>query len=72
MSKGREERIDDALSRLVDRLTPSLEDGDDDAAADDRYARALQLARDVIDRHGSPTTTPDVHHVSELIKRKCT
>ncbi len=49
MSKTREQRVDDALTQLVDRTLPSPQ-AEDDVAADERYYQALERARDVIDR----------------------
>ncbi|KAK4981031.1 Microtubule-nucleating Tub4p (gamma-tubulin) complex component, partial [Elasticomyces elasticus] len=44
MSTSREQRVDDALSQLVERLVP-LEADEDEASADRRYDEALEFAR---------------------------
>ncbi len=49
MSDDRAKRIDDALASLVDIIIPTDPD-EDEAAADERHDRALDLARDVVER----------------------
>ncbi|KAK4941494.1 Microtubule-nucleating Tub4p (gamma-tubulin) complex component, partial [Elasticomyces elasticus] len=68
MSTSREQRVDDALSQLVERLVP-LEADEDEAAADRRYDEALEFARAGMD---STPALPaaDVNHVSDLVKRR--
>lgn len=67
MSKTRDERVSDALSQLVDRALPP---NDDEAIADERFYRALDSARDIIERAEPTSIQPDVNHIADLIKRK--
>ena len=48
MGDERAQRLDDALSSLVDTLIPVLP-GEDEATADERHDDALDLARSIID-----------------------
>lgn len=68
MSRTREERVNDALSQLVDRALPQTED---DPASDDRFYRVLDRVRDIVDNSTNvPAVSADVNHVGDLIKRK--
>lgn len=49
MGDEKTQRLDDALSSLVDILIPALPD-EDEAAADERHGDALELARSIIDQ----------------------
>lgn len=49
MSKTREQRVEDALSQLVERIVPAYLDEDDEAAGE-RIRNALDFARGVIER----------------------
>lgn len=49
MGDEKAQRLDDALSSLVDILIPALPD-EDEAAADERHDDALELARSIIDK----------------------
>ena len=49
MGDDKGQRLDDALSSLVDTLIP-LHPGEDEATADERRDDALELARRIIDR----------------------
>lgn len=49
MSRTQADRIDDALSQLVERLLPQIV-GEDDAEGDERYFAALEVARETIDQ----------------------
>jgi hypothetical protein len=48
MSDEKAQRVDDALSSLVDILIPILPD-EDEAIADERHDDALELARSIIE-----------------------
>lgn len=48
MVEEKTQRLDDALSSLVDTLIPALPD-EDDATADERHDHALDLARGIIE-----------------------
>lgn len=48
MSDEKAQRVDDALSSLVDILIPILPD-DDESIADERHDEALELARSIIE-----------------------
>ena len=50
MGDDKAQRLDDALSSLVDILIPALPD-EDEAAADERRDDALDLARSIIDEY---------------------
>ncbi|KAF6218543.1 hypothetical protein HO133_005892 [Letharia lupina] len=69
MGDEKAQRLDDALSSLVDILVPALLD-EDEAAADERHDDALELARNIIDNQGSPAVVSDVNHAAELIRKK--
>ena len=49
MGDEKAQRLDDALSSLVDILVPALPD-EDEASADQRHDDALELARSIIDK----------------------
>lgn len=49
MGDEKAQRLDDALSSLVDILIPALPE-EDEAAADERHDDALELARSIIDK----------------------
>lgn len=49
MGDEKAQRLDDALSSLVDILVPALPD-EDEATADKKYDDALDLARSIIDK----------------------
>ncbi len=50
MGDEKAQRLDDALSTLVDTLIPVLPD-EDEATADERHDEALDLARGIIEGH---------------------
>ncbi|KAL6721335.1 Microtubule-nucleating Tub4p (gamma-tubulin) complex component [Lecanora helva] len=64
MGDERSQRLDDALSSLVDILVPKLHN-EDEATADERHDDALDLARSIIEGAVS-----DVNHAADLIKKK--
>lgn len=87
MGDDKAQRLDDALSSLVDILIPALPD-EDEAVADERHDDALELARSIIEKcavhegayeyrltsscsQGSPAVVSDVNHAAELIRKKC-
>ena len=49
MGDDKAQRLDDALSSLVDILIPALPD-EDEAVADERHDDALELARSIIEK----------------------
>ena len=57
MGDEKAQRLDDALSSLVDILIPALPD-EDEAAADERHDDALELARSIIDKCLAREQTP--------------
>jgi len=67
MSRTPQQRIDDALSQLVERILPPVE-GEDETAADERYFKALDLTKDSIDNFNAPPVVHDEAHVAELIR----
>ena len=61
MGDEKAQRLDDALSSLVDILIPVLP-GEDEASADQRHENALELARSIIDKsvfHQQERTSTD-------------
>ena len=54
MGDERAQRLDDALSSLVDILIPTLPD-EDEATADERHDDALELARNIIEKYAAYT-----------------
>ncbi|KAK4693855.1 gamma-tubulin complex component 3, partial [Lecanoromycetidae sp. Uapishka_2] len=69
MGDEKSQRLDDALSSLVDTLIPKLPE-EDEATVDERREDALDLARTILDGHGSPAVVSDVNHAADLIKKK--
>ena len=53
MGDERAQRLDEALSSLVDSLIPTLPD-EDEATADERHDDALDLARSIIEGYVTP------------------
>ena len=49
MGDDKAQRLDDALSSLVDILIPALPD-EDEVVADERHDDALELARSIIEK----------------------
>ncbi|KAL8746043.1 MAG: hypothetical protein Q9190_001880 [Brigantiaea leucoxantha] len=69
MGDERTQRVESALSALVDALIPSLPN-EDRASLNERRDDALDLARNIIDDQPSSSVVKDVNHVSDLIKKK--
>lgn len=69
MTSARQERVDNALQQLLERLVPQYPD-EDEAAADQRWDEASEIARDLIDREPEPSVAEDVNHAADLIKRR--
>lgn len=63
-----QQRIDEALGQLVERLLPTF-DGEEEAAADERYFKALNYTKDTIDKTDAPAVVQDEGHVADLIQR---
>lgn len=79
MSRSRQDRVDDALSQLVDRALPvrepngkSTSDTDAAAAADDeRFQRVLELVHNLVgDSTDQQANVQDVNHVADLIRQQ--
>jgi len=51
MSKTTEERVQHALGQLIERLIPTYAE-EDEAAADERWQEAVDLANDTLGRQG--------------------
>jgi gamma-tubulin complex component 3 len=49
MAEERKQRIDSALSSIVEAILPTTPD-EDDAIVDERHDAALERAREIIDR----------------------
>ncbi|KAF2805151.1 uncharacterized protein BDZ99DRAFT_574761 [Mytilinidion resinicola] len=58
MSQAREDRVEHALTQLLERVLPTYPD-EDEAQSDERFDNAYNFAIE-----------PDLNHVSDLIKRK--
>ncbi|KYG43565.1 hypothetical protein M433DRAFT_156562 [Acidomyces richmondensis BFW] len=69
MTSTREERVENALQQLLERLVPQYP-GEDEAAADQRWDEANEVARKLIEREREPRVAEDVNHAAELIKRR--
>ncbi|OCK76116.1 hypothetical protein K432DRAFT_385682 [Lepidopterella palustris CBS 459.81] len=69
MSKSQEERVEHALTQLLEHILPSYP-GEDPAAADERFDDAFDFAFDSINSAGAPLIASNVNHVSDLIKHK--
>ncbi len=52
MPQSVEDRVEHALSQLIEQLLPALPE-EDEAAADEKYYDALNYATESIGRHGS-------------------
>ncbi|KAL8645600.1 MAG: hypothetical protein Q9226_007228, partial [Calogaya cf. arnoldii] len=64
-----DQRVDNALTALVEILVPSLND-EDAASLDERRDDALALAKDILETHPKSNVVPDVNHIADVIKRK--
>ena len=64
------ERIEDALSQLVERLQPVVE-SEEEAVSDERYFRAFDTAKELVQNVGLPAVVHDETHIADLIKRRC-
>ncbi|KAL9130134.1 MAG: hypothetical protein Q9217_001608 [Psora testacea] len=69
MGYKKAQRFDEALSTLVNRFIPEPP-GRDVAVVDERHDEALELARNIIEKHGGPAVMSDIQHAADLIKRK--
>ncbi|KAK5117037.1 hypothetical protein LTR62_006758 [Meristemomyces frigidus] len=70
MPSTREERVDDALQSLLERLIPPQFEDEAEALADQRWDEANELARDLIDREPEASIADDVQHAADSIKRR--
>lgn len=71
MSKSQQERVENALQSLLERLVPPQQPGEEEESADQRWEDANQIATSLIDR-GESETLPvdDVNQAADLIRRK--
>ncbi|KAF2139298.1 uncharacterized protein K452DRAFT_289851 [Aplosporella prunicola CBS 121167] len=69
MPQTTEERVEHALSKLLEHLLPTYPD-EDDAVADERFDDAFNYALDAIGSAGEPAVASDVNHAADLIKKK--
>ena len=69
MSTTRQERVENALQQLLERLVPQYVD-EDEALADQRWDEANEIARGLIDEHAEPAVLEDVNQAADLIKRR--
>ncbi|KAK3115646.1 Microtubule-nucleating Tub4p (gamma-tubulin) complex component [Teratosphaeriaceae sp. CCFEE 6253] len=70
MATTREERVDNALQQLIERLIPAQLPNENEAAADQRWDDANELARDLLDRDPEPGMADDVNQAADLIRRR--
>ena len=69
MSTTREERVENALQQLLERLVPQYPD-EDEAQADQRWDDANDVARNLLTEQQEPSVAEDVNHAADLIKRR--
>lgn len=69
MTSTREERVENALQQLLERLVPQYPD-EDEAQADQRWDEANEVARDLLTSEPEPAVLEDVNHAADLIKRR--
>jgi gamma-tubulin complex component 3 len=70
MTSTREERVENALQQLLERLVPSQTEDEDEASADQRWDEANELARNYLDAEPEPGVVDDVNFAADKIKRK--
>ena len=61
MGDEKAQRLDDALSSLVDILIPALPE-EDEVTADERHDDALELARSIIDKYKTHEAAHEGQH----------
>ncbi|KAF2841892.1 hypothetical protein M501DRAFT_988171 [Patellaria atrata CBS 101060] len=69
MSKTTEERVEHALTALLERLLPSYPD-DEEEDADERFDTAFSFALESLRSAGDPPIASDINHASDLINKK--
>ncbi|KAF2766362.1 spc98 like protein [Teratosphaeria nubilosa] len=69
MSSSREERVENALQQLLERLVPQYPD-EDEATADERWDEANEVARNLVDAEPEASVAEDVNHAADLIQRR--
>ena len=62
-------RIEDALSQLVEHLQPTAA-ADNDEEADQRYFRAFDTAKYILENAEQPAIVPDENHAADAIRRR--
>ncbi|TKA30805.1 hypothetical protein B0A50_02525 [Salinomyces thailandicus] len=72
MATTREERVENALQQLLERLVPQdpEDEDEDDAHADQRWEDANNVARSLLIERPEPSVAEDVNHAADLIKRR--
>ncbi|KAK0942927.1 Microtubule-nucleating Tub4p (gamma-tubulin) complex component [Friedmanniomyces endolithicus] len=70
MSSTRDERVDNALQQLLERLVPAQHPSESPSHADQRWDDANELARDLLDREREPGVADDVNQAADLITRR--
>ena len=69
MSSTREERVENALQQLLQRLVPQ-DPNEDEATADQRWDEANEIARTHLDAQAEAGVVEDVNHAADLIRGK--
>ncbi|EME46047.1 hypothetical protein DOTSEDRAFT_70141 [Dothistroma septosporum NZE10] len=71
MTSSRSDRVDGALTSLLERLVPPQQPGESDDSADQRWDDALAFAhRTTHLGDDEEVPTDDAHHVADLIRRR--
>ena len=71
MSTTRNDRVENALQQLLERLVPPQAPDEDESLADQRWDDANELARTHLDSSApEPSVVEDVNHAADLIRRR--
>ncbi|KAK0917385.1 Microtubule-nucleating Tub4p (gamma-tubulin) complex component [Friedmanniomyces endolithicus] len=70
MSSTRDERVDNTLQQLLERLVPPQQPAETPSHADQRWDEANELARELLDREREPGVADDVNQAADLINRR--
>ncbi|SPN97285.1 related to GCP3 (gamma-tubulin complex) [Cephalotrichum gorgonifer] len=69
MAANRDDRIVDAVDKLISHLIPPGPH-DDEEAAQERHDHCFEIVKNILESHESPAVSSDVNHASDMIKRK--
>jgi hypothetical protein len=65
-----EERVESALSQLIDHFLPATE-YEDESDAEARQDEVLERVQETIEGYRPTETVVDIQHLGDLIKKKC-